>query len=142
MIQVAPYIIAALREDGTFTFPNVEVEDFYSVDEIRTLLVTVDESPSDEGIAIDDSPLIVSTTITVETYGQQLQNGAQLFTAKESALKLMEEVAAKIAARFGLRMVGSVTIRPYTDPTKVRAVARWTGYIDTRRDTNNIYRRI
>lgn len=139
MISIRDHVIERIKSG--LSFDGVSVKPAYSVSRISTPLVTVDESASNEGVYIDNQPMIVPVRISIECYAKQGKYNGYTLSAEDAAKALASEVDSIMNIEFGMSMLGESTVAPYTSDTTVkRVVSRYSGYLDTR--TNLIYRRV
>lgn len=137
MILIGKEIIQTLQ-NSTFTVPNVTIKDFYSTTSVKCPQVTVDELPSNDGVYLNNQPVIVRNVFTVEIYTKDMMVGTIPTTKRDAAMTIMSEVDRVLNEVYGLTMTGEVASAPYSDASIFRAVARYVAYIDTR--TNEILR--
>ena len=134
MIQIGADLIATLSA-ATYTVSGVTVKDFYSVSSIVCPQLTLDELPGNDGIYLDNQPVIVHNVFTMEAYAKNMMVSGKPVTKKAAAMLMITEADKVLNEQFGLTMQGEITIAPYTDSTISRAVARYIAYIDTRNNT-------
>lgn len=134
MILISLEILDILKRVD-YGIPEVDVRDAYLTDSPHLPMITVDELPSNEGVYLDNQPVIVTNIITVECYAPQMMVGGIPRTAKDVAYRLVDRADLELNRKLGLTMQGTITAAPYSDQRVFRAVARYAAYIDTRNRT-------
>lgn len=137
MILIANEIIETL-ENSTFTIPVSSVKEFYDINKIECPQIAINELPSNDGVYLDNQPLVVQNVFTVEIYAKQMIVSGTPYNKRKAAIIIALEVDKILNETYGLTMQGPIQAAPYEDETIFRAVMNYMAYIDTR--TDKIYR--
>ena len=139
MISISSEMIDTLKT-STYSLSGVKTSEAYSVTTPTFPLLTLAETPTNNGDYLGNQPAIVRNIFTLEAYAHNMMVNGSAMTRRAAALTLLMEADKILNEKYGITMSGDPVEAPYSDQTVFRWAANYFAYIDTR--TNLIYRKL
>lgn len=136
MVSIRKQIIEDIKNANIIE----NVHDFYSDEEIKLDLLTIQELPTNDGVEVDGQPKIVKNIYEFEIYAKNRIINNEVYSARDMLDTYSIALDNFINTTYGMTQIGEPVIAPYdTDNTVKRMVLRYSGLID--KDTLKMFRR-